>query len=450
MSIPQAEPSELLTSIIRDVAGNPLLNREMVLMLGRQEMFPSALTAQLTGIYMNPAAREYVDARLDEEWSRDYGTSGLETREHLIGAGTHAAVYAATRAAMGKPRPVAWESGTPGGVWAVGGGMPVFNLNSRNRPGTPGIPEVGNLNNLPGAVIQPSHIASGQYPDNAVLRWCVRMTLAAYADVRKGRVMSYGDDQGTNITLQQGERFSVRRIIDARGMGTDSSALLPDRSRRRNILTFLEFMDAMTQPFPLRGIRRAAVIGDGNSSRCAVESLLGIAPGVHMSTPELDWVRQVDWYGDGIPRTREDWKTDELSGRYMEIARYLPRQDTTRKSESRRLRVIPQQGFPLDGPESASVGARSYDLVIVCTGLTRRNDLRDIPAPVAWNQYSPDGASAMIARRYQGKEIYAIGPICLLVLSSQENAAGLSQVPGLSVSILRTAPKTAQLAMTLD
>jgi hypothetical protein len=450
MSIPQdTEPAQWFISIIEDVASQPAVNREVRMMEGRAEIFPSRLAAQLAGIYMNPIAREYVDARLDEHWMSRGKYDVGNMREHIIGGGPHAAVYAATRARMGKGRPVVWEMRDPGGAFSVGGGKPVFRLQSRNRPGGPGIPALGNLNYLPGAVIQPSHIAGGEYPDNAVLRWCVRTTLAAYADVRFGLVASYADDFSTSLAVEDGSRYDVGRIIDARGIGTDSALLLPESGARRHVLTFFEFMDRMSSPFPLRGVKRMAVVGNGPSGAASVESGLGIAPVSHLSMPELDWVQVLDWYARDTPTTREAWVNEQDRSRLIEIGRYLPR--AGRVSESRRLTVYNRLAIPLDGVDSATIDSRSYDLVVVCAGLVRRDGaMTTVPDPGTWAEYTPPTSSTAIARRYQEREVYAIGPITRLPLTSRESELILSNaIPGNALSILRLAPKTAALAMGL-
>ncbi len=455
MVIPDTEPSELLTSIVGELAGNSAVNREIMLMRERRELFPSQLAADLAGIYMNPVARAYLDARLDEAWRDNSSVYSRErvrgTREHVIGAGVHAAIYAATRARMGKGRPVVWEMRAPGGAFSVGGGKPVFWLQSRNRPGIPGIPEQGNLNYLPGAVLQPSHISAGEYPDNAAVRYCIRATLAAYADVQLDTVRSYADDYSISITTQRYGRFDVGRVIDARGMGTDSAALLPER--RMHIVTFFEFMDRMSTPFPLKGVRRLAVIGGGASGRGAIEAAVGIGPASHFSMPELDWVRQIDWYASGLPGTNfENWVQNEQRPRSLEIARYLPRADTARKSESRRLRTFNQPATPVDGPESASIGSRSYDLVVVCAGLARRDGaMATVPGPASWAEFAPPSGGISVARRLQAREVYAVGPVAKLPTTPNERNSLLTEtVPGNEVSILRYGPKTASLAMALD
>jgi hypothetical protein len=60
-------------------------------------------------------------------------------REVIIGAGFHAAVYAATRVLSGFPKPLVVERGhRAGGTFAMTD-RPTFYLNSRNRPGGGGL-----------------------------------------------------------------------------------------------------------------------------------------------------------------------------------------------------------------------------------------------------------------------------------------------------------------------
>jgi hypothetical protein len=449
-------PSEFLKSVMMDIRANPRVNETMLMMEERTSDFGSGMTAGLAGIAMQPEARMYLESRLDEHWSGDIMRldselfQPVQPPEVVIGAGLHAAVYCAARARMGRPRPVVIEAGRVGGAFAVGGGKPAFYLNSRNRPGTPGVPREGQLNFLPGAPVQAAHIAAGEYPSNADMAFCVRTALAAYADVYRGQVVSYGNGYGMNVFLEEGGSIPASRIIDTRGMGTDSAVLLPDS--RVHVLTFQEFMSRMTEPFPLRGMRRVAVIGNGDSARCAVESLLGIAPVSHFSSPLLDWVQGIDWYGRSLFTNREDWEVSEPRSRYIEIERYLPRSEVVRNSPSRRLRVLQQTApVPLDSPDGASVGPRSYDLVIMCAGVTRRVKMQGIPEPdqPGWENYVPRNASDPVARRYQQREIYAAGPITALPYSTAETNANAAEIPSSTVSIWRNAPKTAALAMSL-
>lgn len=449
MEVPQV--SELLTNVVQSISRTPVVSAQMTMFRTRADAFPSPLAADLAGIYMNERARMLFYERVAEQWRyRALRPIDGSVKEHIIGAGVHGSIYAASRAAMGHPRPVVWEADSAGGAFSPGGGRPVFRLQSRNRPGIAGIPEYGNLNYLPGAIIQPSHLTGAEYPDNAVLCFCIWAMLAAYADVRFGRAVGYGGTFGRGLEIEGQGLLKPGRIIDARGMGTDSAMPLPPLEQRPHIMTYPEFMNRMGGQFPLRGVRRAAVIGPGASGKSALASLLGIGPAAHYSTAELDWVEQIDWYtGDTDLSTREVWATKQSDSASMEIGRYLDRTIPARKSQSRRVRVLSRMAAPVDGPAAAMIDNRSYDLVVVCAGLTRRSDR--LPDPVGWSETRVAGASAPVGRRFEGRELYAVGPVTRLSLAAGESNRLLTGVnPGNDVSILRYGPKTAALAMALD
>lgn len=454
------EPSALLRNIIRDVARTSTSG--LALMRSRRDEFPSQVSCDLAGLYMDPVTRSGVRRRLREMWAAAPVTAPEPGREHIVGGGIHAAVYAGTRARMGFDAPFVWEMERVGGSMSAGGGAAVFWLQSRNRPGPPGVPEVGNLNYIPGAVVQPTHITSAEYPDNSVVSWCVEMTLAAYADVRMDTVTEYSPSQMKLTGMETGV-VRARRIIDARGMGVDSALLLPDEQKRIHVITFQQFMNRMGGSFPLRGIRRAAVVGGGPSGRAAVESMVGIAPAGHYSVPELDWVRQIDWYAPGLSSDREDWLANDNRSRSLELSRFLPRAEEdddgnfmpARKSESRRVRVFSATANPVDGPDSASIGARGYDLVVVCAGLARRSSGAIGSTPGTWNLFGPQISGPVvgqvIARRYGPSDVFAVGPVAELPVPGDQAAQALTgEIPGNKDSIFLTAPRTAQLAMMLS
>jgi hypothetical protein len=450
MAVPRV--SALLTNVVQGISRTPVVSAQMAMFRTRADEFPSPLAADLAGIYMNERARMMFYERVAEQWSfKASRPIDGSVKEHVLGGGVHGSIYAASRAAMGHPQPVVWEAADVGGAFSPGGGKPVFRLQSRNRPGIAGIPEYGNLNYLPGAVIQPTHLTGAEYPDNAVLRFCIWATLAAYADVRFGRAIGYGGTFGRGLEIEGQGLLKPGRIIDARGMGTDSALTLPPLEQRPHIMTYQGFMNRMGGQFPLRGVRRAAVIGSGASGKSALASLLGIGPTAHYSTAELDWVEQIDWYtGDtDFLFNRESWAVKQSDSASMEIGRYLKRTNPARDSQSRRVRTFSRAAAPVDGPAAAMIDNRSYDLVVVCAGLARRDDR--LPDPSLWGETRVPGSGAAVGRRFEGREIYAVGPVTKLPLSSGESTRLLiASNVGNSVSILRYAPKTAALAMALD
>jgi hypothetical protein len=193
--------------------------------------------------------------------------------------------------------------------------------------------------------------------------------------------------------------------------------------------------------WPLRGIRRVAVIGGGDSAKCAVESLLGIAPPPVVGAAALDHVDRVDWYSRRLPTTCEGWQQD-IRGRYQSIGRYL-RPD---RRGVQRLTVIPRRAQPVALPGLALIDGRSYDLVVVCTG-NRETNIRGLIADL-YELYDTSAGTA-VARQDRTLPVFRIGPHARLPFTQQEREDGIADIAENVVSIARTATKTATLAVTL-
>jgi len=420
-------------------------------MMERENEFPDRLAAQLTGIALDPASRAYVDQQLDLIWqpfSRFGLINGAARSEVIIGSGFHAAVYAATRARMGRPKPLVLErSARAGGVFAIPG--PVFYLNSRNRRGGIGLAgDTGtNPNFLPGAPIQTASLSTGDYQTNADMAFIIRLTLAQYAEVKTASDVTGVEVDfnsypgGYNLYLSNGNTITTRRIIDARGLGDPKDQL---RANGETILTFPQFLQRMAGTWPLRGIRRAAVIGGGDAARVSIEALLGIGPQPAMAAAVLDVVDRVDAYG-ALPATMPAWCQLER-GRYSKIGRAL-RPD---RFGVQRLNVYPNdRPLPVSLPGMALVNGRGYDLVVLATG----NRERDIPGLPDQNGVDLFKVSRVtIAKKgfsSSTSNIFRVGPHAQLPFSIEEERDGVADIDNNRVSMFRLASKTATLAANL-
>jgi hypothetical protein len=296
----------------------------------RESDFGGQLEMRLAAFALDPISRNSLNERLDDLWSRrdspmktEAAAESAYVDDIVIGSGFHAAVYSAVRRLGGNEVPVILEStGQVGGAVAVAN-RPVFFMNSRNRPGNLGLPSDNQaLNYIPGAPLQPAMLGQSEYQTNADLALAIRLTLAQYAEVTTNATVSEiifePEREYVYLVLtEQGYTFHAKRVIDARGLGTPNAQ---DAADGQAILTFPQFMQRMAEPFPLRGITRAAVIGNGDSARCAIESLLGIAPEPFMSSTGLDYVRRIDWYAEGVSSNCTDFLTDERP-RYHRIGK---------------------------------------------------------------------------------------------------------------------------------
>jgi hypothetical protein len=457
------EPSPQIESLLTAVAANQPasqgVSRAIEAAVERQSEFPSPLAAKLTGITLDPHGRELAEQHLDAYWSQEErrqntlastSTGGVE-REVIIGSGFHAAVYAAVRVLSGHPRPLVLERDErAGGTFAMTEGA-VFTLNSRNRAGIGG--PAGDLgaspNFLPGALIQAANLSAAEYQTNTDMALVIRLALAQFAEVvTRARVLSAS---GTGTASRSGVAVAVEgcpllfasRLIDARGVGDPADQGNCDG---RTALTFPQFMQRMSTAWPLRGIRRVAVIGGGDSAKCAVESLLGIAPQPAMAAAALDTLDLIDWYAQGLPVTCQEWQ-QQVRGRYQAIGRAL-RPDRLGR---RRLQILNRRARPVTLPGMGLIDGRSYDLLVVCTG-NRETPIEGLD-PDSFDEYAVAGGGMPggdpVARKHYDLPVYRVGPHARLPFTARERADGVADIAANTVSMFRTATKTAALAATL-
>ncbi|ROO52751.1 hypothetical protein EDC02_7692 [Micromonospora sp. Llam0] len=353
------EPSAQIDSLLTAVSLRQSASAGMRAMMQRQAEFPTPLVARLTGIALDPNGRDVADQLMDAYWSDEprqdsiLDTSGTD-REVIIGSGFHAAVYAAVRVLSGHPRPLVLErSDRVGGAFAMTT-RPTFYLNSRNRAGNAGLAgdQRASLNYLPGAPIQASALSMAEYQTNSDMAFVIRLTLAQFADVvTNAEVLSVsGDRSEVEIDMDSRTTLLAGLVIDARGLGDPDDH---DIANGETILTFPQFMQRMAGMWPLRGLRRVAIVGSGDSAKCAAESFLGIAPQPLMAAAALDSVDQIDWYSDELPTSCDEWQQD-IRGRYQAIGRYL-RPD---RLGARRLSVLSRRARPVGLPGAALIDGR--------------------------------------------------------------------------------------------
>jgi hypothetical protein len=416
-------------------------------MMQRSCELASPLAATLTGIALDPQSREFADQVLDDYWSDEprrrttLSSSDIE-REVIIGSGFHAAVYAAVRVLSGYPRPLVLERNQrAGGTFAVTA-RPTFRLNSRNRAGGggPAGDQRASLNYLPGAPIQAANVSMAEYQTNTEMAFVIRLTLAQFADVATDAkvfaVLRAGT--GVEIEIEDREPLLAGRVIDARGLGDPRDQTVANGT---TILTFPQFMQRMAGIWPLRGLRRVAVVGGGDAAKCAVESLLGIAPQPLMAAAALDSVDLVDWYADGLATTCERWQ-QEVRGRYQAIGRYL-RPD---RLGVRRLNLVDRRARPIALPGLGLIDGRTYDLVVVCTG-NRETPIDGLDS-TSFAEYTTADANVAATAHYN-LPAFRVGPHARLPFTPQERADSVADIPANAVSMFRTATKTAALAATL-
>ncbi|MGC5054947.1 hypothetical protein ACLQ2S_26280 [Micromonospora sp. DT48] len=441
------EPSTQIQALLAAVSLRPAAAEGMRAIMQRQSEFPSQTQAQLTGIALDPYGREFADQFLDTYWSdeqrqRDIVSAGSTDREVIIGSGFHAATYAAVRVLAGYPKPLVLERHQRvGGTFALTA-RPTFWLNSRNRAGGAGTAgdQGASLNYLPGAPIQAADLSMIEYQPNTDMAFVIRLALAQFTDVVTNANVSSVSAAGTGakIEIEGKAPLMAGRVIDARGVGDP----IPDGANGTTVLTFGQFMQRMAGMWPLRGLRRVAVIGGGDSAKCAVESCLGLAPQPFMAAAALDQVDRIDWYAEDLPTTCEQWQTD-IRGRYQATGRYL-RPD---RRGVQRLTVLSRRVRPIALPDAGLIDGRTYDLVIVCTG-NRETPIGGLDL-ASFDQYrAADGN--VVARKHYTLPAFRVGPHARIPFTATERADGVADIAPNAVSMFRTAPKTAALAATLS
>ncbi|ROO60340.1 hypothetical protein EDC02_2201 [Micromonospora sp. Llam0] len=441
------EPSAQIESLLTAVALKPGAAEGMRAMMQRESDFPNPLEAKLTGIALDPYGRCFADQVLDAYWSDEprkqntLSSIGVE-REVIIGSGFHAAVYAAVRVLSGYPKPLVLERDErAGGTFAMTT-RPTFHLNSRNRGGSAGLAgdQSASLNYLPGAPIQAANLSMLEYQTNTDMAFVIRLALAQYADVvTNATVLSVSrSGTGAEIEVEGRDPLMAGRVIDARGLGD------PDEDGIANgttILTFPQFMKRMAGMWPLRGMRRVAVVGGGDSAKCAVEALLGIGPQPFMAAAALDTVDRIDWYSDALPTTCEAWQLG-IRGRYQAIGRYL-RPD---RLGARRLTVMDRRARPIALPGTGLIDGRTYDIVVLCTG-NKETPIEGLGFD-AFDEFEIPDAN-VVATTHYNLPAFRIGPHAKLPFTRREQEDGVADITANAVSMFRTAPMTAALAATL-
>jgi hypothetical protein len=279
-----------------------------------------------------------------------------------------------------------------------------------------------------------------EYQTNTDMAFIIRLALAQFADVvTDAKVQSVArDGTGVEIEIEGRDRLLAGRVIDARGLGDPDDQ---DLANGTTILTFPQFMQRMASMWPLRGARRVAVIGGGDSAKCAVESLLGIAPQPFMAAAALDSVDRIDWYSDELPTTCDRWQ-QETRGRYQAIGRYL-RPD---RLGVRRLNVLGRRARPVALPGTGLIDGRTYDLVVLCTG--NQETAIDGLGVGSFDEYATPDAN-VVARAHYSLPVFRVGPHARLPFTEQERADAVADIPANAVAMFRTANKTAALAATL-
>lgn len=429
-------PVPEIAEAIRDAGSRKRAGRGMAMMAERESSFGSKLEMQLAGMAMEPSSREMLNDALTERFARPrlslLSSSAFQNRQVLIGAGYAAAVFCAAWMRLHPEglKPVVLDRASApyiGGTfaWSPQG---VWRLNSGNRPGPFGSPKDSgsSVNYLPGGILQPAMIPGPDFHTNADIALCIRIALAQFAEVYpetevtklSNTAFGGGPENGGRLTLANGDVYDCRRMLDARGFG-DPSFTSSDR-----MMSFPDFMRRMGEPWPLKGIRRAVVVGDGKSAICAAESLLGLTG----SVSALDRVERVDMYAPSLPDSYFRWRAD-IRARYLPLGREI----------GKRLFIYNRRAEPRRALDGVVVGGTSYDFGVMATGFT-------VPRidTFSWTNFQD------VAKQAAPLEVYRIGVRSDMDFTPDELDQGLANEPDNKVAMFRYGPRISALAAMLD
>ncbi len=416
-------------------------------LMQRGEMEPTR--ALMAGLAMDRVGRDLFEDALDS-YARAYAGLPNSCDEVIIGGGAHAAIWAATRRALGGPKPLVLDRNERfGGTFALSK-QSTFFLNSRNRPGPLGAAGSRDaLNVIPGAPMQPSDMSGSEYQANADLGLVVRCTLALNAVVRKAKVEAVVRNGDRLVVLSDRGAVQAERVVIATGPGRTLGFLSASFDGER-LLSFRQFIRRFDRSmFPLRGLGRVAVVGAGDSGRTVVEALTGYGPYMGGSVASLDYVPQIDWFGVDENMTKERWLECNRT-RYKPLAALFPNKNQTVQN----ARVVPRERVDrvFVTPNDVQINGRAFDTVICCIGFSK--DPLDRITVDASLDYLRSGIATdrpdkgvRLGKSNDERSVVVIGPAADLPF---ENASDPPpQIEQNRVALFRLAPRTAALASLL-
>lgn len=392
----------------------------------------------------SPALAERIDTAIN---ARSLLLLGQRFDEIIVGGGVHAAIYVSARRTSTL---VLEQSSTLGGLFGLTK-VPLFYLNSRNRPADLGKPgTAGALNYIPGGPVQPGDFSADEYQTNVDLAMAVKYAVAFRSSFSTGRqavaISRLPSNDGYIVNSNDGYIVNTSsgsavasRVIIATGLGKPK---LVGQAPTNNYVNFPSWIREAKKNFPLKGLKRVAVIGGGDSSKVVVEHLLGQGPPAGPSSVSTDYVEEINWFGQRYVYRNVFERMNR--SRYAGIGRAMPCEYDTRAF---RVRVSPGKVQAVEDDYILTRGrwCGPYDKIIDCTGF-ERDDLTS--ARISDVYRAPDGEP--LCQKVVGEEIYTIGPAANLPFTVNEQQSLSLEVPQENaVAIWRYGAKTAKLARLL-
>jgi hypothetical protein len=365
--------------------------------------------------------------------------SSVTGREVIFGGGLHAAIYAATRVAMGCEPPVVFEQNlATGGVFAQ---LRNFRMNSVNGASVESVASPSpsrvvpmsasdDLNWIPNSPHQVREIAGAvEYPPSYAMCQAIQRTLRDYADIYTGAQDMTFDRYGS-VYSGQGELLgTAQRVIFAGGV-------VPKKPYREGRAVISGF-DFLRRPVEDLASLKMAIVGGGDTAAQVAEYAVGQGMDAPSTPPG-----QIHWYGgESMPTTKDGWMVT-THARWAGLGRHFPQSADRVRSV---IRPYPVRGAVILLGNSAMVNGQVYDIAVVCTGV------QPAPCPVS----VPDAyrVNGMVVARSNTSQIpsgvqkvYAIGTAAAL---SASFGPYKSRFDAAREAIYNTGPRTAALAASL-
>lgn len=347
-------------------------------------------TGMLAGLMMSERGNDLLDRVIDRTISAESTTikESLRTaeippyvRSVTIGAGVYGSIMAATRQMYlpDVPDLTIEQESRVGGQFAQYK-KDLFRLNSRRRKELPDAPHVpGSAQSLNSfgkhSVMQSSDTGNESYPYQSTIADTARVNFflsgKAMVNTELLRIVENNDPEIEGKLIlelydkdtQEMLRVATDRVINSTGLGEEADLLNPDDKITRTILAeekqkFERGEDALvmsysqmvrrmgdpTNPFPMKGMKRIVLSGNGDSANVLAGILLGYESQVGKTATQLDSVEEIIWIGQNI-ESKEKF-LEQVRVRYAQIGLEFPRGQIEKYYS--RIRPIP--------------GARSYQL----------------------------------------------------------------------------------------
>ncbi len=358
-----------------------------------------AFTGVFSGMLMSERGHQLVDMAMDRTFEADseflkgeIESGNNYTKEVVIGAGVHGAIWSLTRQMYipEDPSLTLEQSDQVGGQFSEPGGA-LFRKNDRQRP------ERRDEPHLPGtrqslttftefATIQPSDIGGETYPHQHTTSDAARVNFflsgRAVLDAKIEKIYKNPDSDlpGKYIVqffdTKEEKVYEVRtdRVVFTSGLGEEVAKLKDEPATNKilaeekekfengedtQVMSFSQFCERAgdrSEAFPMKGIKKLILSGDGDSAVVVAGIALGYESQIGKTTTQLDSVEEITWIG---PKwlTKEEF-ISKARARYHWVGLEFPRE----KFEGYYARIK-----PIKGARASELRRVDGKIKVICT-----------------------------------------------------------------------------------